>query len=282
MRFLIKLLLLKIFRVKIIWTVHENIPHDVQNYRMAIFLEKILVNFADYLTFFSDYNRREFYRLVKNAKNKSILINAGPTPCIIPTGSYNDLRNAYDFPLNQTIILYFGNIVWYKGVQDFVQVYSKIEENSPKKLLLLLIGRCKIPELKSYLQNKLKRVKNWRSIEEYVPDDKLTKYLFMADINVMPFRLVSNSQTFLSAKIFPAKIVTPNMGSLPSQDHYGFPAFFFEPNNKKSLEKTLFNAIDAPENPKIMIPDDVVEWEWQKIYYKLLDVYRVALHIHEQ
>lgn len=274
LRFLLKLIIYKTRRIKVVWTVHNVLPHTIRNYPLAVLQRRFLARIANHLTFFSKNDMLIFEKImnVKIAK-KSTIVNCGPTPFKIPYITRKEARTKLKLNQNKKYIIAFGGIQDYKGVDILIQIFKEIEKKIPN-VELILTGKCKDAELKMKIEELLSDVEHYRWLKAFLTEEDLSTYIIAADLNAMLFRVISNSETFLLSKRFPTKIVVPYLGSLPAHDKFGQPAFFYNPNDREDAKNTIIEALNSENNEWKFISDEECKEEWDKIYQKIYAIYR--------
>lgn len=278
-RFIIKLLMYKLFQMKIIFTVHNVVEHVHDRYSLTYLQYKLMILTSNHFTFFSENDKKVFERLYHvNVEKKSNIIIHSPVRCNINQISKNQARKNLDLDLNKIIIVSYGAIYRYKGLDDLIDFLNKLKkEESQRDFFLVVLGKCKEPNLDNIIKQKLSILKDYRWITDFVSDEVLSEYIIASDINAMTFKEISNSLTYLLGKRFPTKIFAPYTGSLPEHDHYGFPSYFYRKRDYESMKKTFIKAIEDPPYPHEFISDEEVVKEEKRMVKSILKIYHKML-----
>lgn len=130
---------------------------------------------------------------------------------VIPHGVHTTIQNPN---LNQTIyykdefvVLYFGYMTWYKGVDFLINAFKKIQLNG-KRIHLLLAGGPSFTQYKKrhyqkFYQSIVKSVKNIPQITltGFVEEQKIPSYFAGADVVVFPYRTFMSSSGSLATTL---------------------------------------------------------------------------------
>ena len=170
--FLLILILLKLLKYKLVWTVHNIIPHESQ-FIGEMKVRKFLSKMCNTKIVHSNETILEMKKLGLDIKNTFV----------IPHGSYigvypNNKKNAkkeFNFKENDFVFLFIGNIREYKGIPELLKSFSQIKNQNVK---LLIAGNCGDLESKKLLEKYSKTDKRIKFIEGFVEDNDIQKYKF--------------------------------------------------------------------------------------------------------
>ncbi|MHA1819927.1 MAG: glycosyltransferase [Promethearchaeota archaeon] len=278
-RFFSKVIIYKLLGIKIVWMVHNIIPHVIYNYKMMYLQRKLFSRFVDRFIFFNYNNMRVFEKYFKmKVAHKSSIVLHPPFPIEIPPLSKEEARQKMGLPLDKKIILHFGAIMDYKGVIELIDVIKKLQEDEPNPPLFVLLGRPKKDISKEELESALKQLKDYIWVNRFLPETDLSAYLLSADVIPMNFKIIFNSSTFPLAKRFPARIIVPKMSGLLEQDKYGYPSIFFKPNDPDALYSALKEGLESPPNPYKIIDDSLVEKSWDLFIDEIRQIFFSVIH----
>jgi len=213
--FMVEVLLVRyILRVKIVWTLHNILPHDVKRARTHAFIRRFFANQCEWIRVFA----------VSTVVNASKVLNIEKSKFkVIPEGSYvgyyeNKVRNREAKELlsikesDRLVFLFLGGIRDYKGLENLINVFKGYSEYD-----LIIAGK---PYSKSYLEKLLsqaKEVLNITIIPTFIPDEELQVYFNACDVVILPFDKIENSGSVILAMGFKKAIVAPDQGVLSTR-----------------------------------------------------------------
>lgn len=225
-------------RYRIVWTVHNLLPHEAHTSDDPDFARRLASNAS---------------RLIVHSKSTlSELADSRidtATAVVIPQGSYigryqpspsdPDRRAELGLRGDDRLFLFFGLIRDYKGVGDLLIAQRALGPHDQ----LCIVGRaCDQSAARTLdLASTLPRL---HVREGRVPDDDVASWFSAADVVCFPFRRVTTSASVVLALSFGRPIVAPRLGAL--NDLPPDVGYFYEPTDPLGLRRALADASRAP------------------------------------
>jgi D-inositol-3-phosphate glycosyltransferase len=164
--------------------------------------------------------------------------NAVPNTSLTP----REARQRLDIRANEKVILFFGNIAPYKGLEYLVSAFQQITVGRDD-YRLIIAGRPKGPM--SYwpaiLEAIREDVQKGRVLlrADYIPDEETEIYFKAADVLVLPYRHVYQSGVLFLGYSFGLPTLASDVGSLRDDILEGSTGFIFKPEDSMALAKTI-------------------------------------------
>lgn len=238
--FLISLWILKFYRVRLIWTVHNLISHESEFKNVEIFFTNLLAKLCDKLIAHSKFASNEVNKFYKIKKSKIEIIFHGNY-----IGQYENIiskekaRVILGIDLKNFIFLSFGQIRKYKGLPNLVESFFQL---SSIHKFLFIVGKPSSIVMKEYLEKKCARNINSRFIPEFIKDEKIQIYMNSADVIVLPYKSILTSGAIILAMSFKRPIIAPRIGCIKDTlDNTG--SFLYDPNKKNGLLEAMEKAL---------------------------------------
>jgi glycosyltransferase involved in cell wall biosynthesis len=268
--------LLRTLRVRLVWTVHNAVPHEPETADDAE-VSRLLA-------------RDAAQKIVHGANAIDELAAIGADTdriSVIPHGAYTgsyreadatEARRRLELPQNARIVMFFGQIRPYKGVEDLLPAWDHVmaagESGGPAPFLLLA-GKCDDAAERARLREQMAQ-RHGRFDEGYAPHEAVPLYFAAADVVVLPFRKVTTSGSAVLALSLGRPIVAPRIGAL--RDLPLSVGFFY---GNGELATAIGQALSAT-------PEELAErsaaarryadsLSWDHIVAATLDVYRKAV-----
>jgi glycosyltransferase involved in cell wall biosynthesis len=188
------LLLKKIFKVPLIFDMHENYPQALKyfnkkgifnfifkNYKLATLLEKYVLRKVDYVIVVVD-------------ESKNNLVNKGIDPekifVVSNTVNVNTFNSKINFPevaekyKNKFVIIYSGRVSPDRGLDVPIYALKYLKTDIPNVLILIIGNGEYVSTLK-----KISRNEDVGNFVEFIPwpgHDNISSYLLIADILMVP------------------------------------------------------------------------------------------------
>lgn len=203
---------LKIFRKKIIWTVHNKVAHDQKKGRKY---SKILMEF---LIHWSD---RIHILCLATVEEVSQLQNFREKIFYIPHGDYFqnfghgkiDIRQKYGISQKSKIIFSTGKIGPYKNLELLIEGFKKTKLDK-SDFILLICGKCNDENYREKILQKSESCKSIVVDFQFIENDYMGDYLEQTDVLVTPYDIESslNSGTLWMAFSYKTPMICPEIG----------------------------------------------------------------------
>ncbi|MEQ1948431.1 MAG: glycosyltransferase [Bryobacteraceae bacterium] len=208
-KLMIDLLLVKASGTRIVWTLHNEVPHDAPRPNFFRRLQRALSWLADSIIV---HNRSAWEEIAKHLRTRN-------SADIIPHPHYRDVygdaipkseaRRRLGLPEQGFEFLFFGVIWPYKGVEDLLEAWRRV--SPPAHVRLLIVGR---PESGEY-GHRIKQLANGlggvQLIFEFVADSTVRDYVCSADCMVLPFRKIMTSGSLTLALSYGVRLIVPDV-----------------------------------------------------------------------
>ena len=272
--FLFILKFLKLLDYKLIWTVHNLVPHE-KLFVNDLKYRQFLANLADMKIVHSNSVIEEMDAIGINAKNTHIIPIGNYAGLYENKASKEEARKKLNLSHNDFVFLFFGNIRRYKGIECLLEAFERLSKNNGN-VKLILAGECGEPSLLKDINGYEKIMKNKLISHIYHIDDKDIQYYFnSADIIVFPFKKVTTSSSVLLAFAYSKPIIAPRIGCL--NDIPKNTGFFYNSLKKNALYNTMNDAIKRKSELNYLGKNAEIysrSLSWDKISEKTLDLYR--------
>jgi glycosyltransferase involved in cell wall biosynthesis len=159
-----------------------------------------------------------------------------------------EARKRLGLPDAAKIVLFFGNIAPYKGVEYLVGAFQRIADEIPE-CMVLIAGRPKGSEsywaqIDRQMDSSGLASRIVRRIE-YVPDEETEVYFKAADVLALPYVSVFQSGVLFLAYNFGLPVIATDVGALKDDVVEGMTGFVCKPTDEASLAETLIRFFSA-------------------------------------
>jgi glycosyltransferase involved in cell wall biosynthesis len=140
--------------------------------------------------------------------------NVTPHTCL----TREEARSRLGISPQEKIILFFGNIAPYKGLEDLIRALPMLRSRM-ESFRVLVVGSVKSGEAEYFerMQELIRTSEVADLIEqtiEYLPEDRVEYYFKAADVLVLPYRRIFQSGVLFLAYGFGLPVVATDAGSL--------------------------------------------------------------------
>ncbi len=215
-----QMLLARALGTKLVWTLHNVLPHDATHLGIHRFCQRFLARRCAWIRVFAQSTIPKAADELRVSESKFRVVPEGDYTSTYPDEvSRKEAREKLQLPSSAKVFLYCGLIKPYKGVLELVKCFG---EMSQPNLFLLIAGKVMDEEYGRMVEEN--RPPNILFVNGYIADNDLQYYFRAADVVVLPFRNIENSGSLIMAMGFARPIIAPRQGvvleRLPQQDEW--------------------------------------------------------------
>ena len=244
--------LLRFLGFKIVYTVHDVLPHDQYTVENRNFYERVY-RYPDKLIVHCESNRKELLELFTVDPAKICVIPHGCQSECFDTGSTTTAaaRRRLGIADDRRVVLFFGLIKRYKGLEYLLEAFHTIETRCDNALLLIA-GKIAPWDQESHhhhaaLLAPYGACPNIHIRDEYIPRDEAADYFAAADLVVLPYTKASQSGVLLLAYAAGKAVVVTDTGGLPEVVQHGRTGFVVPPKDARAIAEASIRILNDPE-----------------------------------
>jgi len=245
--------LLKLRKVKMIWTMHNRLSHYRSNSYLKRFLFKFLLNKTDFILTHSKEGIRFAHELKIKKPGKILYL---PHPL--------ENRFLQFHPNPEYDILIWGSIIPYKGIDKFLEyLYNKTIQHQYR---IKIAGKVKPSDYKDVI-NKFCN-KNILLDDRYLPEEELQNTIANSKVVLFTYNedSVLSSGVLMDTLSYGAEIIAPNLGAFKDLNEENIISTF---NKYDDLILILNKKLAEKERNSESISSFIEENNWQKFADKL-------------
>lgn len=201
---------------RLVWTIHNAMPHEFHHYYLELELHRFLADQADLIHIMGEHTFEATKNYYHVPPSKSV---------VIPHASYIDIypdfigrtaaRKRLGLQEEEIVLLCMGGIRPYKGLDSLFEAVDEISAGDPRVRLLIAGKPGKTTDMKS-LTESISSNRRIKAQLDFISDADLQVWLRAADIAVLPYTSILNSGSFHLAATFGLPIVAPHLGQIVS------------------------------------------------------------------
>ena len=246
--------LLRLLGIKIAYTAHNVLPHEKS--RLDYFFKSLIYKSAHSIIVHSTY--------IKQKLAANFTINADKIK-IVPHGNFDiylsatpptkkNARKQLNLPQNSKVLLFFGNIREYKGLDTLLAAFQQSAVND-EQLHLLIAGSPRNEALKRKYQTLINESGVQDKIifhPQFIPTDEVETYFMAADIVVLPYKNIDHSGIVHLAYSFGKPIIATRVGDIETMIAEDGTGLLLKKNTPEDLAETINHAFEINEELKAM------------------------------
>ena len=210
----------KILGKKIVYTAHnvDERERDGGNNILNSFSLRFLYRIVDHIFVHTQKMKSQLVKEFKLADRKIEVIPFGVNNTIPKTKlSKNEAKKMLGCQHSKKVMLFFGNIAPYKGVEYAIHATSLLR-NKHNEIKLIIAGQIKgcmqyWMELENIIE-KNKLDKHILKFNDYIPDEEVERFFKCADVVLLPYKFIYQSGVLFLAYSFGIPVIATDVGSL--------------------------------------------------------------------
>ncbi len=220
------ILIARLRGVRIVWTIHNLVAHECQDPAVEIHARRVIAKASTCLFVHS----LGALRLVEktygaNIQNKTLIVphsNFDGCYPLLP-GSDQRLKARYDLGSEVIVILFFGAIRRYKGLEKLIASFRAVPD---ERLRLLIAGNCGDPALDRAIKEAARSDPRIIATLGFVPDEDVAAHFAIADVVAIPFERILTSASAMLAFTMGKALLVPNRARVFDYVNDGNALFF--------------------------------------------------------
>jgi len=241
--FVLKLVFLRfIMRLRIVITLHNAVPHERLYPKIEHVVFALALRLSDRIIVHNNYSRKLAERIYKVCAQKMSLIPHGNFldyySDTTKSRSRAEARKKLGIPMHKFVLLFFGRIRHYKGVQLLLQAFKKAVDRNPN-LFLVIAGKPWDLRLERELREFQRHFPANCLIEMgYVPDSEVQAFMNAADVGILPYHIITTPGSLLLFMSFGKPTIAPRLPPIEELVSNDF-CILYEKNDPDSLVEAI-------------------------------------------
>lgn len=227
----------------LVWTIHEELPHDCRFPEVEVELRRRLAGLAHGIHVLHQSTGEAVAGLYPLDPAKVFVVEHP-----LYTGAYEDVvgrdaaRALLDLPEDAIMLLGFGAIRPYKGFDRLVGLLPGLREKTGQDLRVMIAGRTLATDDNSRLRGLVAATAGASMTEDGPPEAAVHILFRAADVVVLPYREFLNSGVLLLGLSFGVPVVVPRTAVSADFEQSGLVRLFDAPDDD-DLARVVIDAV---------------------------------------
>ncbi|HYH81582.1 MAG TPA: glycosyltransferase [Longimicrobium sp.] len=205
----------RLLGARIAWTMHNLTPHDFAPSRLERATQRAFARGCAWVRLFSPLSVARAAEYLRLPPARFRTLPMGSYEAVYPdTVTDADARAALGIGADERVVLYFGALRPYKGVEELIDAFRAA---AAPHWRLVVAGS---PRGEAYVASLHERAAGDPRIAVHarsVPEAEVQTFFRAADVVALPFRNIENSSSVVLAMGFGRPVVAPALGVLPER-----------------------------------------------------------------
>lgn len=259
-------------RRRVVWTVHNLEPHDLNRPHSLALLRCGLGLLVDGYIHLSHVSEPILARVVPKSvgKRRSVIPIGRYSGEFSPLNNRADTRRTYGVGQRNTLVVFAGQVAPYKGALELAQV---AHASPDAELRLVIAGRSIDREYANEINELAAQDTRISFLDERLDSGGLADIMYAADLVAYPYRTILNSASILAPLETRTPVLAPAVGAISEMsDRVGrdWIRTYVQPLTDAKLSLALSMPLTSPE-------PDLSTLEWSEIGRATLSFYRSVL-----
>jgi glycosyltransferase involved in cell wall biosynthesis len=220
-----------------------------------------------------------FLAMTESVKNDLLSFDPKAKVILRPHPLYNhfgkklDKKNAQErlgLDPSKKTILFFGIIRDYKGLDNLIKAFGKLDESYQ-----LVIAGESYGSFKKY-EDEIATVKNKQNIKtfvEYIDDNRVTDFFSAADVVVLPYRTATQSGITAISYHFNIPVIATNVGGLEETIKHEKTGLIVKENTPEKITDSIISFFENKQKVDFSHEIDLLKEElsWSKFSKDFID-----------
>ncbi len=280
----------KMFRKKIVFTAHniDREERDGRNIWGNRFSLNFLYKIVDRLIVHTDKMKLQLMEKFDVPEGKIAVIPHGIMD-VVPKSSMSaaEARGKLNLAPNDKVILFFGKIAPYKGLEYLISALPKLVDKYDD-LRVVIAGNIK--DCREYWEDMQRMIRdngldrNMIYRIEFIPDEEIEIYFKSADVLIIPYKHIFQSGVIFLAYNFGLPVIATDVGSLREDIIEGTTGFVSQRDSVDDLaekieryfQSDLYGNLEENRSEIARIANE--RYSWGKIGDRTYSVYTSLTH----
>lgn len=257
-----------------LYTVHNVLPHNCERSRFFRWIYRQIYKFPHHLLVHTSRARQQLMAEFGVPKERIHITSLGLNEEMpVSNLSRAEARTRLGFSESDQIILFFGKIDEYKGLDVLLSAFDRLPLSNAR---LIVAGEFRNPLYRARIQSLLETISHRSKVhlfERFIPNDEVEVFFKAGDVLCLPYRNIYQSGLVFLAPRFGLPMVTTDVGSLREfvGDIFGLVC---RTNDAAGLEETLTTFFSNREQfSSAAILEKAQKYRWENICRALLPLY---------
>jgi glycosyltransferase involved in cell wall biosynthesis len=267
-----------------VYTAHNLLPHDAPKpeERQAF---AALYRSVDQIVVFAQSIRDQVIDSFSISPDRVSVVPQGSASLLLQKFSQAFARHELGIPAASRVVLFFGHIKRYKGLEYLVEAFDRLH-GLVEDVLLLVAGEISASDPGDHreysdLIERLRIRKDVVCHAEYIPTSHVGLFFAAADVVALPYSHTYHSAILMTAYAAGKPVVVTDTGMLADDVQEGLTGFIVPPKDVSSLADRLAEILVRPDMRRRMgeAAQHLAEtrYSWPSVAEKTISLYRQLL-----
>jgi len=231
--------LMRCIGLRIIYTVHNPLPHD-QNTALNRFLYRCIYSLATHLVFHSQATVDDFSKIFPSPKNGTYsIIPHGVSFAARSPVDREEARSRLGWKDDQMVLVFQGQVKHYKGLDILLEALAGLQTDKSVRFVIAANFRFAKKDTYDTLIKRAKKKVQVDIFDAMPTDDECVDLTCGADLFVLPYRSGTASMPGMMALRFGTPLIVSDVGALPDMLGKSLEKYIVPPDDASALREKI-------------------------------------------
>lgn len=242
--FAVRLATARLLGYRIVWTVHQVLPHERRPALGDDVAARILGRSSHALIVHDEHTRDAAARILGRAALDRVfrIPHGSYDGAYLPTRSRADMQRSLDIEPDAFVLLCFGELRPYKQIPVLFEALRLVPRSN---LVLLVAGRPQDPEIERLALLAATEDARVKLLLEFLPDESVADVFLASDVMVLPRGDGGSSGSLVLALSLATPVICADRPAYRELTSHGDAAWYFAPGDACSLAAAIEEAAVA-------------------------------------
>lgn len=241
--------LMRFLGLNLVYTAHNVLPHESS--AIDYYMKYLVYKSAHRIIVHSGYIKKKLLNSFPVDPDRVVVIPHGNFDMYLSEETYsrNVARQKLRLPVDAPVLLFFGYIREYKGLDLLLQAFEIVRREN-KDIRLVVAGKPHTNELKRQYEEYISNMPERESVlfePIFIPSEDIGYYFTAADAIALPYKHIDHSGIVHMAYSFGRPIIATDVGDFSEVIEHGQSGYVSEELTVESLAQTIKNAFSDIE-----------------------------------
>lgn len=251
-------------KYKILFLCHNVFPHE--RFPFDRLLSKHVLKQGNFFIVQSTQDEADL-RSIQNSAHCLKTVHPTYNAFKMQNISVTAARSLLDIPRGSKVLLFFGFVREYKGLDCLLDAMSFLRQKCDNLKLLIVgdFGESKEKYLEQIQNNQI--IDNVNIYDSYIPDKEVEKFFACCDLVVLPYKTATQSGIVQIAYGFEKPVIVTRVGGLPEVVKNGKTGYIVNPESPSELADAVLTYFENRENIDFAqnVRDESDKYSWKKL-----------------
>lgn len=253
--------------IQVTLLVHNVVPHE--HFPFGKSLSRAMLNTADQVILLSRQSQIEAEKLGISSQVHTLFHPVYEQ--IHPPHSKDKLREKYNFTTSDHILLFFGLVRPYKGLDILIEALNGLHLDE-LNIKVLIAGEFYTDESAITAKIKPEHSARYAIINRFISNEEMAEVFSISDVLVMPYRRASQSGILANAINFGLPVIASDLPGLTEHLEHGKNALIVRKEDARELREAIKTLLDSEVRLTMAAHVDALnkELSWDKFTSRVL------------